>query len=586
MNNDVLLMKTTFRSFMKKMILNNLMAFMGSIVNGIVISRYLGLTAMAAFQLTLPLVFAVMMMSQILSLGVQGSCAKSIGAGRQEEARGFYSAAVLLCLPLSLVLAIGLFLAAGPIAMLLGAGGSETEVASHVTAYLQGIAPGLPLLLFLPMQVSVLFLEGRAKYALRAIFVQTAVNIAGALFNVFHAEGGMFGMGVVMSFSYMSSLVVMMAGSFNGSGCIRFCIGEARREYIRPILRIGLPSAADRFYKVVQMYIINLMLVFSASGTAIAAFADINALNNIFNPIVSGVSATVLTMAGVFSGEKDKESLGSLLRLSVREALLVEGLVALAAFLAAPLLIGIFVSDGHEAFSVAVTALRIYILYLPLYGINNLLQKYYLGVQAMKMTYITSALDNLVYICLLAVVLGNAFGAVGIWCAFPLAELLTLLTLFLVIARQKKGWPKGIGDFMCLPASLAQEVTACSYSAGSMEEVTEASEAARRFLLEQGETKKRAMLMALFIEEMGGNIIRWGFVDGKRHCIDIRVAKGERWILRIRDDCRRFNPRDWLALHSSEDRTRNIGIRAVCAMAKDVRYANTLGLNYLFVELA
>ncbi|MBR3458871.1 MAG: ATP-binding protein, partial [Selenomonadaceae bacterium] len=128
--------------------------------------------------------------------------------------------------------------------------------------------------------------------------------------------------------------------------------------------------------------------------------------------------------------------------------------------------------------------------------------------------------------------------------------------------------------------------TACSYSVGSMEEVMEASEAARRFLLEQGETEKRAMLMALFIEEMGGNIIRWGFVDGKRHRIDIRVAKGDGWTMRIRDDCRRFNPKDWLALHSSEDKTRNIGIRAVCAMAKDVRYANTLGLNYLFVELA
>ncbi|HCB92519.1 MAG TPA: hypothetical protein DEP57_01695 [Selenomonas sp.] len=583
MNKADYLLKATFRSSMKKMVLNNLMAFMGSIVNGIVISRYLGITAMAAFQLTLPLVFAVMMLSQIVSLGVQNNCAKSIGAGREEDAGGCYSTALLFCLPLSFILAIVIYLEADPLALLLGAG-ENTETAAEVTAYLRGIAPGLSLLIFLPMQISILFLEGQAKTALHSIFLQTAVNIAGAMFNVLYAEGGMFGMGLVMSICYFSSLFVMAVGSFRDSGCIRFSISKAGLKYLSPILKIGLPSAVDRFYKAAQMYIINLMLVFSASGTAIAAFADINALNNIFNPIVSGVSATTLTMAGVMAGEKDSESLRTLLKLSVREALLVEGLVALIAFISAPLLIGLFVSPEHDAFSPAVTALRIYILYLPIYGINNMLQKYYLGVQALKMTYITSALDNLIYICLLAVVLGHAFGAVGIWWSFVLAEFLTLLTLAFIIAWQRKEKLRSISDFMCLPPQLSREAAAYSHSADNMEEIIEASEGARRFLLQQGESARRSMMMALAIEEMGGNIIRWGFTEGKKHSIDIRVAKGDNWVLRIRDNCPRFNPKDWLALHDSHDKTKNIGIRTICAMAKDVRYSNTLGMNYLFVE--
>ena len=248
MNKADYLLKTTFRSFMKKMVLNNLMAFMGSIVNGIVISRYLGITAMAAFQLTLPLVFAVMMLSQIVSLGVQNNCAKSIGAGREEDAGGCF-----------------IYLEADPLALLLGAGES-TETAAEVAAYLRGIAPGLSLLIFLPMQISILFLEGQAKTALHSIFLQTAVNIAGAMFNVLYAEGGMFGMGLVMSICYFSSLFVMAVGSFRDSGCIRFSISKAGLKYLLPIFKIGLPSAVDRFYKAAQMYIINLMLVFSASA--------------------------------------------------------------------------------------------------------------------------------------------------------------------------------------------------------------------------------------------------------------------------------------------------------------------------------
>ncbi|SHK48504.1 MatE protein [Selenomonas ruminantium] len=138
---------------------------------GLALSRFLGLEAMGAFQLTLPLVFLVMMLSQVISLGVQSNCAKSIGGGRQEEARGIYSLALLFCLPLSSLLGLGIFWGAGELSLLLGAGGGEPAVAQALTDYLRGMAPGMALLLFLPMQISVLFLEGQAQYALRAIFV-------------------------------------------------------------------------------------------------------------------------------------------------------------------------------------------------------------------------------------------------------------------------------------------------------------------------------------------------------------------------------------------------------------------------------
>jgi Na+-driven multidrug efflux pump len=179
MNKDSFLLRASFRSFMKKMVLNNLMAFMGSIVNGIVISRYLGLTAMAAFQLTLPLVFVIMIISQIVSLGVQNNCAKSIGAGHQDEAADFYSTAIACCLPLAALMGFAIFHCAGPLALLLGADGAGA--CPEAADYLRGIAPGLALLVFLPMQVAVFFLEGLSKYALWAIAVQTMLNVFGAI---------------------------------------------------------------------------------------------------------------------------------------------------------------------------------------------------------------------------------------------------------------------------------------------------------------------------------------------------------------------------------------------------------------------
>ena len=56
-------------------------------------------------------------------------------------------------------------------------------------------------------------------------------------------------------------------------------------------------------------------------------------------------------------------------------------------------------------------------------------------------------------------------------------------------------------------------------------------------------------------------------------------------ILRIKDDCVPFDPGERLKMQASEDITKNIGIRMVFKMAKDVQYQNILGLNVLTIRI-
>ena len=93
-------------------------------------------------------------------------------------------------------------------------------------------------------------------------------------------------------------------------------------------------------------------------------------------------------------------------------------------------------------------------------------------------------------------------------------------------------------------------------------------------------------MMALFVEELSNNIIQFGFADGKKNSIDVRVINSKKgWILRMRDDCKKFDPTEWIKLHDSDDRTKNIGIRMVCGMAKDVKYLSTLELNNITITI-
>lgn len=578
MNEDLL--KSTYRRFMGKMILNNLMIFLGSLVNGIIISRYLGIEAMAAFQLTFPLVFTVMMFSQIINIGVQNNCAKSLGAGRAQDASAYYSVALVAILPLSIAMAAGLFGYAESIVVLLGGSG---EIADLAAAYLRGISLGLPLLLFLPMQSAVFFLTGQAKCVIRSVAVQSVVNVVGALVNVFYLRGGMLGMGIVMSCCYVAALLVMLREIRQGNNCIRFLWRGWQWRQLWPIMRIGFPSATDRFFKTIQMFVINHVLLIVAPLTAMASFAVLNSLNYIFLPIAGGLSATTLTMSGVFFGEKDKDSLRGLLKISLAESLPITLLTATITFLTAPILVRLFMNDAGEALETTVAALRIYIWYLPLFAINNIFQKYYLGVNALSLTYLSSAMENLLFVCLLGTILGLLYGETGVWTAFVFAEILAIFGLVLIIALQKKAIPRTLDDFLQLPTNF-QRGKIFTGSATNMNEVINLSEATRLFLLSNGVSKREAMLVALSIEEMGKNIIRWGGGDGRKHSIDILVRKDESLTLRIRDDCAPFDPVEWLKIHQDNDKLKNIGIRMICNLATEARYSRTLGLNYLFLR--
>jgi anti-sigma regulatory factor (Ser/Thr protein kinase) len=85
---------------------------------------------------------------------------------------------------------------------------------------------------------------------------------------------------------------------------------------------------------------------------------------------------------------------------------------------------------------------------------------------------------------------------------------------------------------------------------------------------------------------MAGNIVTHGFTDKKPHCIDIRtVIKNGDLTIRIRDDCVAFDPVERMNQFSPDDPCKNIGIRMIGMLTKDISYYNTVGINTLLMKI-
>lgn len=585
-NDQELLIARIFRKSMWPMVAGQFIMFLGSLVDGILISRFLGTESMAAFGLFQPLQLFIMIISQIFATGVQNTCGKAFGAGKPEEAKIFYSSAVAAVVALAGATMFMLLFCAGNVAEILGASGKSANLLPFLQDFLQGFSFAVVPMCLINLNVTTRFLEGDRKTVMYAVTTQLVVNVVGDLSNVFYFNGGMFGMGLATALCYLSSISVMMIRS--RGGIITFTPKKISLMSLIPVIKIGMPSAFDRFYKAARTFVINKVLLSVGSGAAVAAMASVNTINFVFSPFIIGTTACLFTMTGIFFGEHDRNSMHRMLKFSLAEIFRLSCVITVVTFLAAPFIVRIFVAEeaGEEIFNMTVAALRTFVLYLPIHALNHSFQKYFHGINAMKMTYAVAAMDYFFYICICVVALGNIFGVSGVWHSFWLAEVLTLVSIAAIICFVKKDSPLKVESYLLLDKNFdADETNQIEHSAKNLNDIVAASEQVQNFCLSRGAKEREAIFVALTVEEMCRNILQWSNFDAARNVINIKIVHKDGWFIRIRDDTKAFDPKKWLAIHEDDDPLSNIGIRTICKLAKNIRYVSSLGMNNLIIKI-
>ena len=250
-------------------------------------------------------------------------------------------------------------------------------------------------------------------------------------------------------------------------------------------------------------------------------------------------------------------------------------------------LVRIYTSAPEETV-LAVNAFYFSALTAPLATVSLTFMNYFQATKNMKLTHLVCLLDNFVFPCLAAIVLGFTFGINGIWASVLVGEILMLVTIYFLAWKRVGHMPKCLDDLLFLPENFdVPQEDRLEFSCQNMEGVVEASKAAYDFVLQKSGDKRKAYLVGLCIEELAGNIIRWGFASAKKNAVDIRITYQGQFVLRFRDNCRPFNPKKWLEINqpSEKEISSNFGIRMTVQRMEDIQYMSTLKLNHLLIKI-
>lgn len=576
------MIKKLIRQMLAAQIFSALTVSLCLLIDSIMISRFLGENAIAAYGLTNPLLLSIGAIGTLLAGGIQVECSRALGRGSQEEANNGYASSLAATVLISVVFTLAVILLRSFLTRVMGAGASG-ELHEMTKDYLVGFSIGAPGSMGALVLVPFLQMAGQSNLLIAAVLVMTVTDVGLDLLNVLVFHGGMFGMGLASALSYYAAMIVAGTYLFSKKSIFRFSRKAVRLKTIGNLFRSGIPAGINMLSSVILVYFMNRLLKTLDGGAAIAAYTVIMSIGNAANCITTGTGGVSLTLCGVFYHEEDRSALRETVKRLCRSGILLGLGMGILLLVCAPVFIGLFIPEAGKTQDMAILGLRMFGAGLIPCCINNVLKYAWQASGRAGLTEIYSMLEGAFFPMAAAFFFSRFMGTDGAWLGFAAGEILMLLTAGALILRISGRLPWVNDAFLLLKKSFGSKPgETMETDISSLQEVTAAAEKAEQFCMKHGNDPKISNHIALCIEEMAANVIQYGFKDEKQHHLSILVlSKPEFWVLRFRDDCRAFNP----VRYVPQEEEKTLGIRIVMSLAEDAHYTYSMNLNNLTLKL-
>ena len=581
--------KSIFRKNLATQFGTSMAFIMGPVVDGIVTGNYLGVNAVAANSLLRPAFLLFTITGSVLAGGSRSLYTEHLGRGETDKANSAFSFALILSAAVALVFAACCLLIPSLIMRILGANTINSYLEPLGAAYLRGYAFGLPFVCCATIMSGYMSLDNDFARPIFAVGAMTGINVILDFVVVLCTDLGMYGLALATSASYVGYFLVLATHFFRKDRNLRFHVDWKSRpfSFSGKMFYRGSISAMNKVAASAAGILINHILTAQFFGPVIAVYGMQNSVLYLFGFLYLGTSDSVWVMSGIFYSEEDRYSLNDLQIASMGLGIPLSVICGAVLFLFPRFFAGLYLGfDNAATLAMGAEGVRVVAFALPLRVFLYCLINYLQGVRKIETA------NTMMLLMILVVPVGlmkpciAIFGQQGVWFSIVIVDLiLSILALAFILLQKGKTLKDKrlfVGDRI---ASGDREM---EFVIDTMMEVSAVAGIAMLFCRENGYSDLAGNRIALFTEEMTRNIIQHGFDEKKQNLIYIRLlARDDGIILRIRDDCRPFNPveRYKLETENNSDPTANMGIRLVMGLASDVQYISTFKTNTLIVRV-
>lgn len=581
--------KITRRLFFSMVPIQILMVMCGGvnvIIDSAFASNLIGPQAMAVTGLYWPLCKVLDTVNAMIFCGAQLMCGKYLGENTVKRARGVFTLDMLLITVFGII--ASLMFGFCPAVAAIVCTGPSNPLFSGLLSYLKGLSTGVVPFLLGTQLTSFLQLEKKEKLGYIGIAGMFISNSACDYIFIKILNLDIYGLGLATSVSNWVYFLILLICFMGGKVTFKISFKDLDFRELPYVIKNGLPAAGTQFMQVLRGYILNNLILNLAGSAGLEAFTAVCSFGYVYWAVPEGVSSAFINLASVYTGEKDKTAIELLLKIFLKRALpQVIGVSLILSCLAYPMTNIYFHDPASAAYQMAFLGFILFPLSSPvstfIVGIRDLWRcmDFQLAVT------VNVIADGFLGVVAMSFIFGGLFGMTGIWLAQLAGGWFTVLLMFILAWIREKKAPFSYPVLCCYPKNFGvDEDHRLSISVHSMEEVVNISQKVMDFCDKQGVDRKTSFRAGLCVEEMAGNIVKHGFTGKANSVIDICVVKtDEELIIKMKDNCKLFNPQDIDDIFVPEDPVKNIGVRVVRKVCKSMDYYPLLGLNVLTIKM-
>ena len=565
------LLRSKFSEFFIPTLFTSMAGNICLFVDGLIVAFLLGAGNLSAIQIVAPVITFVNLIYWMIGLGGSVLCSVAKAEFDDEKSNSYFSVALISLLALGILIAILGIVFSGTIAKFLCA--SQPSLIHDVNSYFVSLVIGMPFLCYMMSLSYFIRADGIPTLPFRAILIANIVNICFDFVYIQFFHLGIGGAALATSTGYLTGSILISYYFFKSERTLQFIKLNAEKffGYFKKIVTSGFSSSSTQLYLTLKLFIINILLGIYVGKSGLVAFGICYNSLFILYIFLIGTAQTMSPIVSVYFKEEDYSGVNYVINRSLK-IVLVASLALSVLFIVYPQSLLMLYSVKNPAdVPVVLNALRIFAISYVGTAITFLYTFYSQAIQKNQLSTIISLLEGLVLPIGFAVALSFVFGGNGIWISFALAELFTIVFLFVYSKHINK---KTEGEYSGFFINKHNNDNVFEHTIrGDVNEAVNLSRDVQNYL---GDNKS-STLVSMAIEEMIVNIIK---TNDELDTIDVIVRNNDDEILiSIKDTGIDFNP----VIENENLEFDNISV--LNKIADKIDYSRVLGLNSTVITI-
>ena len=406
------------------------------LVDTIFVGQWIGPTAIAAINVVLPVSFFIAALGMAIGIGGSSIISRALGADNPLKALKTFGNQITLTGIVTLLFVVFGLLYINDIVPAFGGKGAIFELAR---TYYRIVLYGVPILAFCMMGNTVIRAEGKPKFAMYAMLFPSVGNLILDVLFIKVFDFGMAGAAWATTGSYVLCFLFILWFFLSKNSELKIKVKHFGLDLpiVKEIGSLGFVTLARQAIVSVTYLLMNNILFDLGGETSVTAYAIVGRMLMFALFPVYGITQGFLPIAGFNYGAEKYKRVREVIMTAIKYGILLCAVIFVFLMLFPDIITKLFTEDA-EVLKETPSAMRWVFAATPIIGIQLIGAAYFQAIgKAIPALLLTLLRQGLFFIPLIFI-LPRYYGALGVWMAFPISDVLATIVTAYFLRREVK----------------------------------------------------------------------------------------------------------------------------------------------------